>query len=136
MLTAIINKHKKLVRFLITGGSAAAVEYIVFLLLALLLAALQSGTIIAQVLSFCTGLLVSFFLNKHWSFQSKGSAKQEFVRYFILAVINLIISTVFLWLLIEAVGLYAWVAKLIVMAMIAFWNFFLFQKFIFRAQPN
>lgn len=126
-----MKKYKKAFKFLVAGGTAALVEYGVFLVLMLWLAGFQPAVIVAQVVSFSTGLFISFFMNKYWSFQSSGSTRHEFARYLLLAVINLALSTLILWFFIQPLGMLPGLAKFFVMAMVACWNFILFQKFVF-----
>ncbi len=87
---------------------------------------------IAQSVSFLMGMFVSFFLNKYWSFRSDGPAKREFARYAMLAVVNLLLSNLMLWGLVSGFGMVAWLAKLVVMALIACWNFVIFQRLVFK----
>lgn len=110
------------------GGAAAITEYSLFIVLK------SSGLtiIIANSLSFLGGLIVSFSINKLWVFSAKGETPRQFSLYFILAAINLNISNLLVLLLVDKIGVKALVAKLIVMAAIALWNYFFFSKLIFR----
>ncbi len=123
-------KHSRLIKFLVSGISAAAVEYVIFLCLHMIIS--DKFLIISQSVSFLCGFAVSFLLNKHWVFQSNGRTKQELFRYATLALINLILSNIFMWLLVVNVHILFWIAKFIVMIIIATWNYFIFQKLIFQ----
>lgn len=121
--------YKRVIKFLISGGSAAAVEYVVFICLH----ALLNGKllIVCQSFSFLCGFVVSFTLNRKWVFRSNGNSKQELIRYAILASINLILSNVMIWLLVDVIQIVFWLSKFIVMAAISTWNYVIYQKFIF-----
>lgn len=123
-------KHGRLIKFLISGISAATVEYVVFLCLHIIIS--DKFLIISQSVSFLCGFIVSFLLNKRWVFQSTGHIKHELFRYTTLALINLILSNIFMWLLVVNVHIVFWIAKFIVMIIIATWNYFIFQKLIFQ----
>ena len=121
------------VRFLLAGGTAAAVEYAGFILVAYIFPQLHIS--VPQTTSFVMGLFVSYVLNRVWVFKSAGSKKREFTRYAMLAAINLILSNFLIVGLCDILGIAKWAAKFIVMAAVATWNYFIFQKVIFK-QPE
>lgn len=123
---------RKIVRFLISGGSAAIVEFSVFLLFR---EALDINLQVANVLSFSCGLVTSFLLNKYWVFGSNATAAGEFVRYAVLAGINLCISTLILTGLVH-IGMPAPISKIFVMGLIAVSNYFIFGKLIFKQRDS
>ncbi|MDB5180431.1 MAG: hypothetical protein JWO54_189 [Candidatus Saccharibacteria bacterium] len=128
----MFERHKELIvrltKFLLSGGTAALVEYVVFLLLQHFMV----GLLIANSISFLCGFVVSFILNRSWVFSSNGAVKKQLGSYTILAGINFLISNGVLWLLVEALNIPSPVAKLFTMVMIACWNYVLFSKIIFK----
>jgi len=123
----------RILRFLVSGGSAAGVEYLVFLAL---LGWLGTGCLLlSQSLSFGCGFLVSFLLNRAWVFQSSGGMRGELVKYSAVATINLILGNLAIALMVTGLGLNALIAKFIVMAMVAAWNYIIFSRVVFR-QPD
>lgn len=126
------DKMKRLFRFLISGGSAAVVEYGVFIVLASLL---SFSLIIAQSVSFMVGFVVSFSLNRAWVFKSgKGNVKSQLVKYSTLAFVNLILSNILIAFLVNIIDLSDLLAKFIVMGCVAAWNYVIFSKLIFKNQ--
>ena len=121
-------QSKRILRFLASGGSAAAVEFFVFMLLL----GWVDNTLVGNSISFLCGLAVSFTLNRKWVFGSQAGVKKQFIEYFILAIINLILSNLAVYLLVDEMGVAAWIGKIIVMGAIAFNNYFIFSKFIFK----
>lgn len=119
----------RLTRFLLTGGAAAGVEYTIFLLLNIFFA--EKWIFVSQTVSFLAGFVVSFLLNKTWVFRSQAGAKGELVRYGILGAINLVLTNVLLVFL-TSIGIIYWIAKIILMGMVATWNYLIFQKLIFK----
>lgn len=122
------KKYAKVIRFLMSGGVSALVEYSTFLLLH----GLGLVLVLANALSFSCGLVVSFLLNKHWVFSHKGSARKQFAQYLVLAGVNLAAGSGVIVVLVHGLGLRPFVAKLCVMVMVAAWNFVIYQKIIFR----
>ncbi len=122
---------RRLFKFLVSGGTAAVVEYSVFLLL---LDVLHVHILAANLISFFCGLVTSFVLNRKWVFKSDNSIRSDFLRYFILAVINSSLSSLIIAFLVSGIGIIPYVAKLIVMITIAIWNYVIFSKFIFKTR--
>ena len=119
---------KRVFRFLVSGGSAAAVEFFVFIFLL----GWINNTFAVNSISFLCGLMVSFSLNRKWVFGSNANVKKQFVEYFALALINMLLSGGLVYLLVDVWGLAAWAGKIFVMGAIAFNNYFIFSKFIFK----
>lgn len=123
---------KRLVRFLISGVSAAAVEYLSFLILHEYLA---QQLAFSNVASFCAGLITSFLLNKTWVFKTKDDTGKQAIKYGLLALFNVTMSTIIILFAVSVVGIYGWIAKLVVMILIAAWNYLIFSKYIFKSNP-
>jgi len=120
----------RLVRFLMSGGSAAAAEYVIFI-------AMQGalGTrwlVLSQSTSFAFGFVVSFALNRHWVFRSQGSWTSELARYGALAAINLVLGNLAMLLLVDHLHLQVLFAKFVVMGLIATWNYLIFSRLVFK----
>lgn len=124
----------RLFRFLLSGGSAAAVEYAIFLLLQTQLGA--DWLLLNQSVSFTGGFIVSFMLNRHWVFRSEGAWGGELARYGLLAAVNLVLGNVAISLLAGPLGVPPLLAKLIVMVMVASWNYVIFSRLVFRQRPT
>lgn len=118
-------------RYLVSGGSAFAIEYSSFLALFYIF---SIGAIMANAASFLMGLVTSFLLNKTWVFKGSHhkSTSTQLAMYVILALINLIITSIAIDYLIE-VGAAAFLAKILLIIVVAGWNFIILKNFIFRA---
>ncbi|MGV9002172.1 MAG: GtrA family protein [Candidatus Saccharimonadaceae bacterium] len=124
----------RLIKFLISGSLAALVEFCLFILFHNLYG--PNSLVLAQTLSFLAGFVVSFSLNKLWVFKSDAPLTQELFRYIVLVVINLIITNLLIGVLVQDIGLTYWIAKIILMILVATWNYVLFQKLIFNKKTN
>lgn len=125
---------KRITKFLISGGLAAAIEYASFLLLHTLFD--NQWLIVTQSVSFLLGFVVSFSLNRTWVFVAGGSMKSQLVKYSVLAAINLVLTNILLWLLVERFSIVYWLSKIIIMAMVATWNYVLFSRLIFHSRDR
>lgn len=131
-IKTLIVKHSKLARFIATGGSAAVVEYIAFIILH----RLGLHILVANSLSFACGLIVSFCLNRFWVFRSRDNVSTQFGMYAVLAVINLCISDALIWVAVNKLSMRALIAKLITMVLVAIWNYVIYTRIIFRHRPD
>jgi putative flippase GtrA len=127
-----VKSVPRLIKFLISGGSAAFLEYAMFVLLVSMFG--QKYILLIQAISFLSGFILSFSLNKYWVFSNSNSGKTylELGKYAILAAINLVISGLLILLLVENIQQNIYVSKVLVMVIIATWNYFVFQKIIFK----
>jgi putative flippase GtrA len=120
-------------KFLAAGITAATGEFIVF---AVLHSAFGVPLVAANILSFCVGLSISFTLNKNWSFGSNDHTLRtsyQLGAYTLVAAVNVLLSSLLLKQLV-AWGLVAMLAKAMVMAAVASWNFVLYKHVIFRGK--
>lgn len=118
-------------KYLLVGGSAALLEYGVFLAS---LEVLTANVYLAHAFGFVLGLLFSFVLNKFYVFSGPQvqQAQRQFVLYAALALLNLLLGAVLLGLLIRYANLAPWLAKGMSMVAIALWNFIIYKKVIYR----
>lgn len=119
-------------RYLVAGGIAFVSDYSTFLFLHYIagFSSPQSG-----VMSFFIGLIISFSLQRFWVFKgdSKQLVKREVIGYGVLAVINFFVTAYGLVLL-DHLGVPAFMAKLIVVGMIMVWNYLLYKNVIFKVK--
>jgi len=125
-----IGMKGRILKFLVSGTLAAFVEYVVFYTLVTLL--YPNVIIIANIVSFLCGLLLSFTMNKVWVFNSKSIIKDVFFRYFAVAMINLVLGTLLIGFLVNSIGILPLISKVLVMLLIAANNFLIFSRFIFN----
>lgn len=121
-------EFKKIGKYLVAGASSAVLEYGVFIVLSM---ASSRLLLFNQIVSFMCGFVTSFLLNKAWVFKSRADIKIAILQYGLLAIVNLVIATGTLYYIVQYEGLPQWLAKIIVMAGIAIWNYMIFNKLIF-----
>ncbi len=118
--TAVLAKHKKLLKFLVVGTSGAAID---FALLAILVEIFHWLPLVANLASFSIAVVSNFFLNKFWTWRDTSLAyRRQFIKFFITSVLGLGINTLLMWLLLTG-GLYYLWAKVIVSLVVAVWNY-------------
>lgn len=129
-----IELHKKEVRYLISGGASFIGEYAVFLLAITVL-----PLIFSNVISFSVGLLTSFLLHKLWTFaddEYHHNTHVQFVTYALLAVVNIFLTSILLYVVVEFAGMESWIAKLLSMLAMVTWNYFILNLHIFKSKTE
>ncbi len=124
-----MKTHIRIAKYLIVGASSVLVEYIIFVTLHYVF---KLNIPIANVIGFSGGFIYSFFMNRGVVFTEgkDGSARKQIVIYLVLALFNLMIST----LLVTYISRYipAYITKILVSGFIAVYNYILYRKVIFK----
>ena len=125
---------QQLISYLFVGGLAFTIEYVSFLILVKMDP--TQTVVIPQTISFCLGLVVSFVGSRRVTFKSDDnqfhhSQRVQFISYLSLALLNLVITNILMYMLVERAGIVEWGAKIITMASVVSWNYLIFSKFIF-----
>lgn len=131
----------QILKYSAAGGLAFFVEYLLFIVILSNSPTSDISLGMAQTISFCGGLLTSFTGNRLFTFKS-GEARYthtrtgQAVRYLLLAITNLLISNTVLHVLVFLLGVDPNIAKVVVMTLVALWNFILFKKVIFKTNEK
>ncbi len=122
-----------LFRYLIVGGTAFLTEYGSFYAL------YQAGHVqlyLANSISFCCGLIVSFIFNRAWTFNKRVFAHKthhQALMYAVLGLINLGMINALVGVL-KHLGVDPRIGKLIGQLTIVTWNFVIYRKIIFVSE--
>ena len=120
-----------LFRFVIVGISNTLISYFIFIALYYLLSAISIRTIISQVVGYGVGIIWSFTWNKKWTFKSSGKTTNEFIKFILLQISLLIISTILISLLIDYYNLSVSLSWISIMILIVIINFIITKYYIF-----
>lgn len=125
----------KLLRFVISGGSATLIDLI---LLYILTKYLLVWYVLSAALAFIAAFMVSFVAQKFWTFEdhSTDRLQSQGSIFFVVALISLAVNTYAVYALVDYLHLYFMLAQIIVSAFIAVSNYFVYSKFIFRPQSG
>lgn len=124
----------KIVRYLISGGTAAASNVIALFLL------VHFGGmhyLPASIAAFILSIGVSFTMQKFWTFRDMPvhDVHTQFARYLIVIVFNLILNTILMYLFVEKVGMWYVFAQIVTTSIIAVIGYFGYRHLVFRARP-
>ncbi len=126
----------RFLRFATVGFSGVFVDYGVFYLL---FSHLGLGLTLSNVLSAEVAIFNNFLWNDAWTFadlshrQAGGSARlKRFLKFNLICLAGLTWNTLIVNLLVKGVGMNAYLAKLIAIVIVTFWNFWVNLKLSWR----
>ncbi len=130
----LIGEYKS-IRYVIAGSTAAAVH---FGLLFLFKEYLGLWYITASSLAFLFALLVSFTLQKYWTFKEKSfeSIKIQFPFYAIVAIFNFLLNASLLFSLVHYLKINYLISQAFVSVVLAISSFFVYNKMIFSERQK
>ncbi|MER7001473.1 GtrA family protein [Dactylosporangium sp. NPDC000555] len=115
------------VRYVITGVVSAAAD---FGLLYLLHEWLGLPVSVAAFIAVSTAFFLNFALNRVWSFRSTAPVAGQISRYFLLACVNWVLTTIMVGLFTWA-GFYYLIAKAIALVVTTASNYLLYRLWVF-----
>ena len=82
------------------------------------------NTTIAVSMSFILAVISNFYWNYKWVFsQVKGDIKNQFIKYFTVSLIGLVLTTVLMHVLVDYLNIFYILSKLITIGIVFVWNF-------------
>ncbi len=125
----LVRRHQP-VRFVITGGLAAATNLGLY---AILLAGTPLWYPVAAFVSFLAGGVVGFLLNRHWTFtgRAKSGVWREAVSYAAVVSVTSTANAALLALLVHTFALGVFVANVLSIGCISTITFFLYREVVF-----
>ncbi len=143
MLDILINKTfaylKKAyiqgAKFAISGLLSVLVDYSVYISLTRLTEYFTHHLVQANMISFCFGLVVSYTLNKYWTFNDghNGHSLKQIIKYFIIIFIgSFVLAQSVFYILVHQVEIYDLIAKLIGIFIGFLWNFNISRKHVWN----
>ena len=124
----------KLVRYLTSGATAAASNLFALFLL------VHFGNVHylkASVLAFAMSVVVSFTMQKFWTFHDNPvyDVHAQFARYLVVILANLALNTALVYLLVEKANVWYLAAQFIATVVIAVAGYVAYRHFVFRDRP-
>lgn len=123
--------YLKLVRYIISGGTAAASQ---ILLTVFFTDIVGLWYLISTSIAFILAVVISFTLQKFWTFrhkETKGMHNQAFI-YLVIALFGLATNDGLMYLFVSVVGLHYLPGQILSGAIIACVNYFLYAKLVFK----
>jgi dolichol-phosphate mannosyltransferase len=124
-------QENRIFRFLVSGGTAVLANISSLLLLT---EYFHFYYLYSSIVAFFIGFLVTFFLQKFWTFRNTDRSKtaKQMMSTLIVAGVNLLINTFFVYVFVEWVGMWYMLAQIMSSLLISLETYFLYRNFIFR----
>lgn len=137
----LVKKYHHQIRYLISGSTAAVLEFLSFNLLFYVIFGKNIGLLlVAQVCSYLIGFTTAFIMHNKFSFKTERkyvhSKKKQLVGYAVVSLASLGLTSLILLILKNQLGVWPWLAKIITMGLQVLWNFFILNKIIFRSESE
>jgi|GEM_PF-591366 len=132
-MKSFLFKLPVLWRYLFSGGISTAVDLSILYILTEFFGwwYLASATV-----AFCFAVVVSFILHKFYTFENRDASRfalaSQSALYLSLQITNVVVNTMFMYALVEWVGIHYFIAQIISAGTIAISSFFLYRFVIFH----
>jgi putative flippase GtrA len=129
----MINKEniRLIFRYVVSGGMGFVSNMTTFVIC---LNVLNINYIVASIIAFFAGLIVSFYMHKFFTFQNleRGNTMgRQFVMHIILMGFNLLMNVLVMILFVEWLMISKITSAIFVNIIIAVWSFFLYRTSVF-----
>jgi putative flippase GtrA len=132
---ALWDTYGRIVRFVISGGTAAAVHLgLVFILVHFF----SWYPVFASVCAFVIAFFVSFALQKLWTYKNfdRKNAGEQMGTYLAIQLANLGLNALSMYIFVEYTNVHYLVAQVITSGTIAIESFFVYKYFVFHSRPQ
>ena len=112
----------QIIKFIIVGGIATVIDYVIFLILHELLGI---NTIISNIISFTVSVIYNYIASVKWVFEVDESKdkKQQFIIFIVFSILGLLINTGIVYLCTDIIKLYSLIGKVIATSIVMIFNF-------------
>ncbi|MDZ4221471.1 MAG: GtrA family protein [Patescibacteria group bacterium] len=130
-----LRRHKTIVKYGISGGTAVAVNLAV---LYVCTDVLGIWYVVSAAVAFSVSLVTGFYLQKFWTFRDTGThrIKRQMALYTSVGLLNLALGPLLLFLLVEALAIWYLAGQVMVMAVLALESYFINRFVTFKQVPH
>ncbi len=120
---------KQLIKFFIVGVSNTALDFIIY---AALTRIFHLYYLVSATISFIFSVTWSFNLNRRWTFKVKRRLVTQYATFFFVNAIVLLLNISILYVLVDCLGIYDLLAKVIASVILGIFNFTINKFWTFR----
>lgn len=127
VINSMIDKLKnnkllvQIIKFVIVGGIATIIDYIIFFLLHDFL---KVPTLPSNITSFSVSVIYNYIASVKWVFDVKeDDPKKQFIVFIVLSIIGLLINTAIVYVTIDILKWWSMICKVIATAIVMVFNF-------------
>lgn len=125
-----MKKIKQLISYLFFGILTTAVNYFTYMILL----SCHIQWLEANSFAWLVAVIFAYYHNKKYVFKSHGSIKEEFISFFTLRCLTLLVENFSLFILIETINMHQFYSKMIVSLITIISNYLLCQFKIFKEE--
>lgn len=122
-----------LFRYLVSGGTAALLHFIVLISLVELA---DVDATVASMTGFCVATLLNYTLQYHWTFELSEPHNRIFTRYVLITFTMLGVNTIIFWILYAKLSVLYVVAQVIATGVVTILNFLINKHYTFVSISN
>lgn len=123
---------RTVILYLLAGAVTSLTDYALFVLC---FNALETGLLIATIVAYIGGLIVSFIQSRFVVFKKIADGQKlttSFWRYGTILLVNLALTYLILWMLEVWLGITPLIGKFVVWTFLIFWNFAINKLWVFK----
>ncbi len=130
-LYEIIYKRKDAVKYIFSGGMATLTNLSVLFILTEVFGIYY---LVSSVFAFIFSIIVSFSMQKFWTFgdSSKENIHKQFAYYLFIVLLNLVLNTFSVYVFVEYLHLWYFIAQFFAGVIIAVVSFFAYRNLVFK----
>ena len=137
----LLKKHAQKIRFLFVGGGVSVLDFVI--LFALTFAGMDK--FIANYISTGISMVVSFFVNKSFTFKNTSkTAKRQFVLFIVVTITGLwALQPLVIWVVTSGLAPFIasdeatlFIAKVIATGASLVWNYLLYSRLVFKKEST
>ncbi len=118
----------QIIKFVIVGGIATIIDYIIFFLLHDLL---KVPTLPSNIASFSISVIYNYIASVKWVFDVKeNDPKKQFIIFIVLSIIGLLINTAIVYVTIDILKWWSIIAKVLATGIVMVFNFITRKLFL------
>lgn len=133
-LRKLVNKHSKLIKFLIVWVSSTLVDvWFLFVFVDFF----EIPLFFWIILSFLLAVLNWFIWNKFWTFRDKSvKYKRQFTKFLFVSTGGLLLTLCFMYFFTSILSIHYIISKLLTSAIVVVWNFLLNKYWTFKIKTH
>lgn len=116
-------------RFLLVGGLATAVQYVI---LAVLVEFVATPAPLASSIGFAVSAILNYSLNYRFTFSSKERHRDAIVRFSVVAGLGLLLNYALMFVLVSILDFHYLLAQVQATVVVTLWNYFVNKVWTFK----
>ncbi|HEY4526920.1 MAG TPA: GtrA family protein [Candidatus Paceibacterota bacterium] len=127
--------HAQFIRFCMVGVLNTSTTFFIYVILTRTIPSFFEYYLLAEVVAYLCGSIISFILNKRWTFRSETSLSLfEITRFYVALGSGLIVNLGVLYVLVSVLHIYDIVSVALALCVTIAWNFLFMKFWVFKKQ--